>query len=141
MENKNIMNLTTAENNAKAMAGAGTVDTKTMQAQSPQQPLPPITMKTTLGELLAMLDLGEKPPVPTPRELFETAGEPIAKMRGCTLFRNGYAIYQNTTGRTVVWLPYCKNFTYRFNKLKDSEKDTLKETYSLPEGYILTSNP
>ena len=52
------------------------------------EPLPEITAKTTLGELLAMLDLGEKPPVPTPRELFETAGVPIAKMNGCTLFRN-----------------------------------------------------
>lgn len=29
--------------------------------------LPVITDKTTLGELLAMLNLGEKPPVPTPR--------------------------------------------------------------------------
>ena len=30
--------------------------------------LPEITVKTTLCELLTMLDLGEKPPVPTPRE-------------------------------------------------------------------------
>ena len=97
---------------------------------------PEITVKTTLGELLTMLDLREKPPVPTPRELFETAGEPIAKMNGCTLFRNGYVIYQNFTGRTVVWLPYCMNFTYHFNKLKDSEKDTLRETCCLPEGYL-----
>ena len=100
------------------------------------EPLPEITAKTTLGELLAMLDLGEKPPVPTPRELFETVGVPIAKMNGCTLFKNGYVIYQNFTGRTVVWLPYCMNFTYHFNKLKDSEKDTLRETCCLPEGYL-----
>ena len=103
---------------------------------APAHSLPEITVKTTLGELLAMLDLGEKMPVPTPRELFETAGEPIAKMNGCTLFRNGYVIYQNFTGRTVVWLPYCTNFTYHFNKLKDSEKDTLRETCCLTEGYL-----
>ncbi len=103
---------------------------------APAHSLPEITVRTTLGELLTMLDLGEKTPVPTPRELFETAGEPIAKMNGCTLFRNGYVIYQNFTGRTVVWLPYCTNFTYHFNKLKDSEKDTLRETYCLPEGYL-----
>jgi RNA polymerase sigma factor (sigma-70 family) len=28
------------------------------------------------------------------------------------------------------------NFTYHFNKLKDSEKDTLRETCCLPEGYL-----
>lgn len=96
-----------------------------------------ITAKTTLGELLAMLDLADKAgKVPTPRELFETAGEPIADTNGCTLFRNGFAIYQNITGRTVVWLPYCTSFTYYFNKLRDAEKDTLTETYELPEGFL-----
>ena len=97
-----------------------------------------ITAKTTLGEVLAMLNLGEKPPVPTPRELFETAGAPIADFKDCTLFSNGYAIYKNCTGRTVVWLPYCTSFTYYFNKLRDAEKDTLTETYELPEGYLET---
>lgn len=100
--------------------------------------LPVITAKTTLGELLAMMDLGEKPKTPTPRVLFETAGEPIADMKGCTLFRNGFAIYKNGSGRTVVWLPYCVNFTFYFDKLRDSEKDTLRETYELPEGYLKT---
>lgn len=95
-----------------------------------------ITDKTTLGELLAMLNLGEKPKVPTPKMLFETAGEPIADMNSCTLFRNGFAIYQNGTGRTVVWLPYCTNFTFYFNKLKDSEKDTFRETCELPQGFL-----
>lgn len=95
-----------------------------------------ITAKTTLGELLTRLNLGDKPKVPTPKMLFETAGEPIADINGCTLFRNGFAIYKNCTGRTVVWLPYCKSFTYYFDKLKDSEKDTLKEIAALPEGYL-----
>ena len=98
-----------------------------------------ITAKTTLADLLAMLDLpDEKPPVPTPRELFETAGEPIANMNDCILFNNGFVIYQNITGRTVVWLPYCTSFTYYFNKLRDSEKDTLRETFELPEGFLET---
>ena len=100
--------------------------------------LPVITDKTTLGELLAMLALGEKPPVPTPRELFETLGTPIADMNDCILFSNGFAIYQNCTGRTVVWLPYCTSFTYYFNKLRDAEKDTLSENYELPEGFLET---
>lgn len=96
-----------------------------------------VTDKTTLGELLILLDLADKSgKAPTPRELFETAGDPIAETNDCTLFRNGFAIYKNMTGRTVVWLPYCVSFTYYFNKLRDSEKDTLSETYELPEGFL-----
>lgn len=96
-----------------------------------------ITEKTTLGELLTLLNLAEKSGrTPTPRELFETAGEPIAEFGDCTLFSNGFAIYQNITGRTVVWLPYCKNFTFYFTKLRDSEKDTFRESYELPDGFL-----
>ncbi len=99
---------------------------------------PEITAKTTLGEVLTALDLGDKPKTPTPKVLFETAGEPIADMMGCALFRNGFAIYRNDSGRTVIWLPYCVNFTFYFDKLRDSEKGTLRETYELPEGYLET---
>ena len=100
-----------------------------------------ITEKTTLGELLTLLDLAEKSgKTPTPRELFETAGAPIAETNDCTLFRNGFAIYQNITGRTVVWLPYCKSFTFYFSKLRDAEKDTLRETYELPDGFLSTQS-
>lgn len=94
-----------------------------------------ITAATTLDELLTQLDLGEKPKMPTPKALFEE-DEPIADMSDCTLFRNGFAVYTNGTGRTVVWLPYCRSFTYYFNKLRDSEKDTFKETCELPDGFL-----
>lgn len=96
-----------------------------------------ITAKTTLGELLDMLNLGDKPKTPTPKALFKE-DNPIAIISDCTLFRNGFAIYKNGTGCTVVWLPYCTNFTFYFNKLKDSEKDTLKETTPLPNGFLET---
>lgn len=96
-----------------------------------------ITAKTTLGELLAILNLGDKPKTPTPKALFKE-DKPIAIISDCTLFRNGFAVYKNDTGRTVVWLPHCTNFTFYFNKLKDSEKDTLKETTLLPNGFLET---
>lgn len=35
-----------------------------------------------------------------------------------------------------MWLPYCKSFTFYFNKLRDSEKDTSRETYELPDGFL-----
>lgn len=99
---------------------------------------PTVTAQTALGEVLAMLNLGEKPKMPTPKVLFETAGKPIADMDDCTLFSNGFAVYKNRSGRTVIWLPYCISFTFYFNKLRDSEKDTLRETYDLPEGFLET---
>jgi hypothetical protein len=58
-----------------------------------------------------MLSLEERPKMPTPKALFEE-DEPIADVSGCILFRNGFAVYRNETGRTVVWLPYCRSFTY-----------------------------
>ena len=51
-------------------------NTQNAAAATTAATLPVITDKTTLSELLAMLNLGEKPPVPTPRELFETLGTP-----------------------------------------------------------------
>lgn len=66
--------------------------------------LPKITAQTTLGELLATLDLCEKPKMPTPKSLYEE-DEPIADMNDCTLFRNGFVIYKNGTSRTAAALP------------------------------------
>ena len=66
-------------------------NTQNAAAATTAATLPVITDKTTLGELLAMLNLGEKPPVPTPRELFETLGAPIADTNDCVLFSNGFA--------------------------------------------------
>lgn len=39
--------------------------------------------------------------------------EPFVKMCDITLYNNGFALYENGIGRhSVVWLPYCVNFTY-----------------------------
>ena len=95
-----------------------------------------ITPRTKLGEVLEMLDLGEKPAkTPSVKALYEESA-PIAEMNGCALFRNGFVVYTNRSGRTVIWLPRCTYFTYYFNKLRDAEKDTLHETFTLPEGYL-----
>ena len=95
-----------------------------------------ITPRTKLGEVLEMLDLGDKPAkTPSVKALYEESA-PIAEMNGCALFRNGFVVYANRSGRTVIWLPRCTYFTYHFNKLRDAEKDTLHETFTLPEGYL-----
>ena len=104
--------------------------------------IPIATEGTTLGELLTMLHLGEKPhETPTPKVLRETAGEPIAVEDRCLGYANGYVVYDNGSGRTVIWLPDCLSFTYYFNPMRDSEMDgEIKQTDELPEG-LLESEP
>ena len=105
--------------------------------------LPPITDKTTLGELLKMLNLtpGQRKPAktPTPKKL-RTTVEQIANMHDCVLYSNGFVYYNNGCNHSVLWLSYCVGFTYHFNPLKDTEKNTLKETDTLKEG-LLEDNP
>lgn len=98
-----------------------------------------VNENTTLGELLSILSVGEKPhETPTPRNLRETAGKPVAIAEGCTVYANGFCVYDNGSGRTVVWLPSCISFTYHFDPLRDSEKEEINETVELPEGLLET---
>ena len=104
--------------------------------------IPTATEGMTLGGLLAMLHLGEKPnETPTPKVLRDTAGDPIAMDDRCLVYANGYAVYDNGSGRTVIWLPDCLNFTYYFNPMKDSEiGGEIKQMDELPDG-LLASEP
>ena len=105
-----------------------------------------VTEFTTLGELLDMVKLGSKPETtPTPKQLRETAGEPIAwypmsdsndshvndapdKGKTCVLYPNGYGVYRNETGQTVVWLEDCKSFTFEFDaEIGDNNSDETDE--------------
>lgn len=140
----------TAERLAQAFADAeATAAELTDLAQSAQPltdttPLPPITDKTTLGELLTMLNLtpGQKRNGKTPTRvaLFAAGGLPIAEDSGSKVYRSGYVLYDNGIGRhTILWLPYCVSFTYHFNKLRDAEKEYLKENAELPDNLLLTA--
>ena len=96
-----------------------------------------ISVNTTLEELITILGNVEKAAkVPTPKKLREEAGEPIADMEGCLVYANGYGVYANGTGRTVVWIPDCVSFTYHFNKRKESENHDIPDTDTLPEGLL-----
>jgi RNA polymerase sigma factor (sigma-70 family) len=143
MNNESINLMQTAEKLTSAF-----IDEEATAADMTYHPtaakhLPPITDKTTLGELLKMLDLtpGQKKPAktPTPKKLRTTVGL-IAQTKTIMLYRNGFAYYNNGSNHSVLWLPYCVSFTYHFNPLKDSEKNTLKETDTLKAG-LLEDNP
>lgn len=121
MENKNTMNVQTTTENEIA--------------------LHVITVKTTFGELLNMLGLtvGQKKEGKTPKRatLLAESGTPIVENQYIKVFHNGYALYESGYGKySVLWLPYCTHFTYHFNKLRDTEKDYLKENDNLPDGML-----
>lgn len=100
--------------------------------------IPAITENTTLGELITILgDVSKAEKTPTSKALRETAGDPIAESDGIQVYANGYGIYDNGSGRTVVWVPDCVSFTYRFDPMKESEKGgEIKEHIDLPEGFL-----
>ena len=108
-----------------------------------------ITENTTLAELISILGpVNKAAKTPTSKVLREEAGELIASSPdplgygdGILVYSNGYAVYDNGSGRTVVWVPACTSFTYYFDKMKESEKGgEIKETFELPEG-LLESQP
>ena len=96
-----------------------------------------ITKNTTLNELingLGYLEKAEKRP--TARALRETAGDPVAAVDGCQVYANGYAVYTNGSGTTVLWLKDCLNFTYYFVQPKDGEKESITGKAVLDEDAL-----
>ena len=76
----------------------------------------------TLNELIRRLGCKERQgTAPTAKKLRES-GEVMIETEECTVYSNGYAIYRNETGRTVVFLGDCGSYTYHFNPLTDSER-------------------
>ena len=76
----------------------------------------------TLNELIRRLGCKERQgAAPTAKKLRES-GEVMIETEECTVYSNGYAVYRNETGRTVVFLGDCSSYTYHFNPLTDSER-------------------
>jgi len=100
--------------------------------------IPTITENATLGELINILGpVTKAQKTPTSRKLAEEAGEPIAANDDILVYANGYAVYDNGSGRTVVWVPSCTSFTYYFDPMKESEKGgEIKQSIDLPEGFL-----
>lgn len=97
-----------------------------------------ITENTTLGELISILgDVTKAGKTPTSKTLREEAGEPIATEERCMVYANGYAVYDNGYGRTVVWVPSCLAYRYQFDPMKETEKGYgIEEGLNLPEGLL-----
>lgn len=107
-----------------------------------------VTEDTTLKELLDLLGTVEREKdTPTPKALREKKKEdgtvekirPVAEaMEGdCLVYANGYAVYSNMSGTTVLWLPDCRSFTYQFDELNPKEKEYLPQRYTVDEETIV----
>lgn len=95
-----------------------------------------ITVKTTLAELIDMAaDKEKEQKTPTSKALRE-GHRVVADCENCTLYDNGYVVYENLTGRTVLWLKDCISFTYRFDEGSGSDSPDIKKDVSLPDGYL-----
>lgn len=93
-------------------------------------------MKTLKSLIETLGDVKKADKTPTSRKLREEAGEPFISTDNFLIYPCGYAVYENESGRTVMWVPGCTRFTYYFNKTTNAEKDIINETDVLPEGML-----
>lgn len=94
-----------------------------------------INNETTLNELLGSLgNVTRAEKTPTPKKLSETGGTVVAKADGCMAYSCGYAVYDNGSGRTVMWLPDCVSFFIRKEtrrEMLESMTDKQREVFTL----------
>jgi DNA-binding CsgD family transcriptional regulator len=92
-----------------------------------------ISDSTTLAELLASLgETHRLDKTPALKNLREKSSV-ITATKSCTIFANGYAVYENETGRTVMFLADCKSFTYYFDPLTEREKSYQRQSAKIDD--------
>ncbi len=93
--------------------------------------------ESTLADLLAYIgEVKKAEKTPTPKKLAESGSTVIAEETGCLAYSCGYAVYDNGSGRTVMWLPDCVSFTYYFDEATDAEKGIISDKDTLPDGLL-----
>lgn len=93
--------------------------------------------ESTLADLLAYIgEVKKAEKTPTPKKLAESGSAVIAEETGCLAYSCGYAVYDNGSGRTVMWLPDCVSFTYYFDEATDAEKGIIPNKDTLPDGLL-----
>jgi len=76
----------------------------------------------TLNELIGRLGSNSKlPKIPNTRELRDHA-EVIFQTDSYIVYSNGYVVYQNDWGKTVLFLSDCTTYTYHFAPLTANEQ-------------------
>ncbi len=94
-------------------------------------------MLNTLKDLIDTLGAVKKAEkTPTSRKLREEAGEPIVTTDSILIYACGYAVYENESGRTVMWVPACTSFTYYFERETELEQTYIPQKSVLPDGML-----
>jgi len=100
---------------------------------------PIFTSDTILADLIAYIgEVRKAEKTPTPKKLEESGSPVVADTGSCKVYASGYAVYDNGSGRTVMWLPDCVSFTYYFDEATDAEKGIIPDKDTLPEGMLET---
>ena len=82
----------------------------------------------TLNELIRRLGCKDRQEAAMTAKKLRDSGEIVIEVEGCTVYSNGYVVYSNGTGRTVVFLGDCGSYTYHFNPLTDAERESQKQS-------------
>ncbi len=91
----------------------------------------------TLKDLLASLDAVSKmEKAPTPKALREGAGKPVAELPGLQVYQNGYAVYENSSGRSVFRAAEGLSFTYCFQPARPGENSPLPTSFTIPRKVL-----
>ena len=91
------------------------------------------TLKTLID---ALGDIRKADKTPTSRKLREEAGDPVLRTETILIYAGGYAVYENESGKTVMWVPDCTSFTYYFGHLTEAERKYMTWKDALPEGML-----
>lgn len=51
----------------------------------------------------------------------------VIREDNCEIYSNGYVVYSNETGRTIMFIKDCRSYTYHFDRLTDAEKQYQKQ--------------
>ena len=98
-----------------------------------------IVNESTLADLIDFIgEVKKAEKTPTPKKLAESGSAVVAETENCLVYSCGYVVYDNGSGRTVMWLPNCKSFTYYFDQATDAEKGVIPDKETLPEGMLET---
>ncbi len=91
----------------------------------------------TLKDLLASLDTVSKyEKTPTPKALREGGGKPVAELPGLQVYQNGYAVYENCSGRSVFKAVEGLSFTYCFQPSRPGETSPVPASFTIPRKVL-----
>jgi RNA polymerase sigma factor (sigma-70 family) len=110
-----------------AQAAAQTAAQKENTNKKINQASASISIDITLDDLLKAIGKVTKlEKTPTVKMLRENVPV-MVNTEDCVAYKNGYASYDNGSGRTVVFLPDCREHTYYFTPLRENEKQYQKQ--------------